>query len=99
MDRSHILQTANQYIAVDRAATHGKAEDSFSEIAKVWTWWLGGRLSAPLTPHDVAMMMGLFKDARVKGNAEHLDNYIDGCGYRALAGEMATTPHTPEAEK
>ena len=91
MDRSHILKTANQYIVTDRAATHGRAEDSFGEIAKVWSWWLDNRLSAPLTAHDVAMLMGLFKDARIKVNLEHVDSYVDGCGYRALAGEIATT--------
>jgi hypothetical protein len=49
-------------------------------------------LSAPLTAHDVAMLMGLFKDARIKVNLDHVDSYVDGCGYRALAGEIATTP-------
>jgi hypothetical protein len=91
MDRTHILQTASQYITTDRAATHGQAEDSFGEIAKVWNWWLDGRLVAPLTAHDVAMLMGLFKDARIKVNRAHLDSYVDGCGYRALAGELANT--------
>lgn len=90
MKRGEILTRAKAHIEVDRAATHGNAEDTFAAIAGVWNWWLEGRLSRPLTPHDVAMMMGLFKDARVRGNPAHADSYEDGCGYRAIAGEIGT---------
>jgi len=50
MLRTEILETANQYITKDRAATHGDAEDSFAQIAAVWTWWLNERLTAPIDP-------------------------------------------------
>lgn len=89
MNRTEILQTANEYITKDRAATHGEAEDSFAQIAAAWTWWLNDRLSAPVTAYDVAMMMVLFKLARAKGNPQHIDSAIDGCGYLAIAGEIA----------
>jgi hypothetical protein len=87
--RTALLRFANEAITRDRAATHGNAEDSFASIAGVWNWWLEHRLTSPLTPHDVAMMMGLFKDARARGNPQHADNYVDGLGYRALAGELS----------
>lgn len=90
MKRGEILTRAKAHIEVDRAATHGNAEDTFAAIAGAWNWWLEGRLTAPLTPHDIAMMMGLFKDARVRGNPRHADSYEDGCGYRAIAGEIGT---------
>ena len=90
MHRTDILSTANSYITQDRAATHGDAEDSFSQIGAAWTWWLNERLTAPISAHDVAMMMTLFKLARTKGNPTHIDNAIDGCGYLAIAGELAT---------
>lgn len=90
IDRSEVLRLANQYIVSDRAATHGKAEDSFGQIAGAWNWWLAERLTSPLTAFDVAQMMGLFKDARIKGNPTHSDSYIDGCGYRAIAAEIAS---------
>jgi hypothetical protein len=88
MNRTEILQTANEYITKDRAATHGRAEESFAQIAAVWTWWLNDRLSAPVTAYDVAMMMVLFKAARAKGNWQNPDNFIDMAGYAALAGEI-----------
>jgi hypothetical protein len=89
MNRSEILDTAKAYITVDRAAVHGNAESTFCEIAQAWNWWLGGRLSAPVTAYDVGMMMALFKLARAKGNPSHMDSIVDGAGYLALAGEMA----------
>jgi hypothetical protein len=88
MNRTEILQTANEYITKDRAATHGRAEDNFAQIAAAWTWWLNDRLSAPVTAYDVAMMMVLFKMARAKGNPQHIDNFVDGAGYLAIAGEI-----------
>ena len=90
MHRTDILSTANTYVTQDRAETHGEAENNFAQIGAAWTWWLNDRLSAPISAHDVAIMMTLFKLARAKGNAGHIDNAIDGCGYLAIAGEIAT---------
>jgi len=45
---------------------------------------------AQLRPDDVAIMMALFKIARIAGNAQHEDNYVDLAGYAALAGEIST---------
>lgn len=88
MNRTEILQTANEYITKDRAATHGRAEENFAQIAAVWTWWLNERLSAPVTAYDVAQMMSLFKKARSKGNRRHIDSAIDDAAYTAIAGEI-----------
>tara|TARA_R110000803_G_scaffold76353_5_gene140944 strand:- start:268 stop:567 length:300 start_codon:yes stop_codon:yes gene_type:complete len=89
--RDNILCEAMQCITVDRAATHGDAEDSFQTIADVWSWYLSNRLlpDDPLTAADVAMMMALLKVARICGNKTHKDNYIDLAGYAALAGEIS----------
>lgn len=89
MNRSEILDTAKEYVTRDRAATHGEAEDNFTQIAIVWTWWLNTRLRDPLTAYDVAQMMSLFKKARAKANKAHLDNFVDDAAYSALAGEIA----------
>ena len=62
--RSVILAEALPAITVDRAATHGKAEDSFTLIAAYWSAHLGH----PVSAIDVAAMMTLFKLARIKGN-------------------------------
>lgn len=85
MNRVEILETAQHIITVDRAATHGKAEDNFALIAALWTADLG----IPLKAHDVARLMALFKLARAKGNATNDDNAIDCAGYAALMGELA----------
>lgn len=88
MKRAEILDAATQAVTVDRAATHGRAEDNFAEIAGHWTWWLGDRLTSPLSAQDVAQMMVGFKQARAKGNPRHADSFVDLCGYAAIAGEM-----------
>ena len=92
MNRDDILHEAISAITVDRAATHGNAEDSFTSIAKLWDWWLQNRPvpEAELLPEDVAMMMALFKIGRIAGNPSHEDNFVDVAGYTAIAGEIST---------
>ena len=101
MNRAQILDQAKEYITKDRASTHGKAEDNFSNIAGGWDWWLSIRQDGPLTAYDVSVMMTLFKVARAAGNPSHLDNNVDGVGYFAIAGElgskMAAISHPVEA--
>lgn len=86
MNRSEILDTAKQYVTKDRAATHGDAESNFSLIATYWS----AHLDAYVGPEDVAIMMTLFKLARAKGNLKNPENWVDGCGYLACGGEIAT---------
>ena len=86
MNRSDILDTAKQYINVDRADTHGDAESNFELIAVYWS----AHLDAGIGPEDVAIMLTLMKLARAKANPGHADNWVDGCGYLALGGEIAT---------
>jgi hypothetical protein len=86
MTRSEILETAHLYITQDRAATHGGAEDSFADIAAMWSIYL----EHPVAPADVGMMMVLFKAVRFKNNPANVDNTIDVAGYSALAGEIAS---------
>jgi hypothetical protein len=86
MNRSEILNTAKEYVTKDRAATHGDAEKSFGLIAAYWS----AHLDAYVGPEDVAIMMTLMKLARAKANPGHADNWVDGCGYLACGGEIAT---------
>ena len=39
-------------------------------------------------PKDVAVMMALLKIARTQAGEDNDDNYIDGCGYIGIAGEL-----------
>lgn len=88
MNRSDIINEADQAINHDRAATHGDAESSFDDIAILWNWWIEKRGGPQLTAFDVAMMMDLFKTVRAANNPSHTDNYIDKVGYTAIAGEI-----------
>jgi hypothetical protein len=88
MNREEILQTAMKYVTKDRDATHGDAEDNFDNVSDLWSWWMHGREICTVNGFDIAMMMTLFKIARIKGNPDHVDSYIDGAGYLALAGEI-----------
>ena len=85
VNRTEILGAAKAYITMDRAETHGSAEDNFGLIAAYWS----AHLNRTIKPHDVAVMMTLLKLARAKSNPKHIDNWIDGCGYLALGGEAA----------
>jgi hypothetical protein len=87
MNRSQILDTAKTYINKDRAATHGDMENNFETIARYWSV----HLDVPIDAVDVAVMMNLLKVARIKSNPSHIDNWVDGAGYLACGGELATS--------
>ena len=91
MNRTEILDAARQAITVDRAATHGEAENTFPDIAGLWSVLFG----IDITAAQVAQAMVLFKVARMKANPGHADNYTDAVGYAAIAGELASLPAIP----
>ena len=37
---------------------------------------------------DVAIMMALLKIARISENPQHMDSWVDGCGYFSCGGEI-----------
>tara|TARA_R110000737_G_scaffold260779_1_gene269072 strand:+ start:87 stop:416 length:330 start_codon:yes stop_codon:yes gene_type:complete len=90
MKRDEILKTAGHLISEDRHRTYGDSATSHSRIAAFWSTYLGVKISAI----DVASMMVLMKVSRsiggVQNTSPHLDNFVDICGYAALAGEMST---------
>lgn len=83
--RNDLIAEAHHAINVDRAATHGKAEDSFATIAGFWSTYLG----VEVKPYQVGQMMVLFKVARTQTTPAHRDHYTDQIGYAALSGEIA----------
>lgn len=92
MNRAAILDAARQAVMVDRAATHGEAEDTFSSIAAVWS----ARLGVTVTPAQVAIMLIDLKTCRAWENPSHGDNWVDMAGYAACGGELATdVPEVP----
>lgn len=86
-----IAGRASDLVGGDRDRQHGQKHDNFSRIATMWNAWLSVRKdpAAPLTAHDVGVMMVAMKLARTQSGALNLDDYIDACGYAACAGEVA----------
>jgi len=82
--RAKILDKAKQTICSDREGQYGTPEDSFTEIAKNWTVYL----DKPITAKDVAVMMCLFKIARIKTGRFKTDNWVDLVGYAACGAEV-----------
>lgn len=85
MNRAGILDTAKGYVTQDRNVTHGEPEETFGLIAAYWS----SHLDIPVTETDVAVLMTLFKLARLKANPTNPENWVDGCGYLACGGEIA----------
>jgi hypothetical protein len=83
---ANILSLAAKLIDGDRDEQHGNRLECHTNIARQWTAYLGVKI----TPVDVALMMALLKIARTKSGELNNDCFVDGCGYIALAGELAT---------
>lgn len=46
--------------------------------------------AAPLNGEDVAQLMALLKIARTQLGSNNTDDHVDGVGYVAIAGELAS---------
>ena len=88
LNRKQILDDAANAVLRDRNATHGKPENSFGTIAKLWSIILDKQIE----PHQVALCMDALKTARIIENPTNPDNWIDKAGYAACGGELAD-PH------
>jgi len=91
MTKEEILKKAKDLISGDRNDTHGDAFQNHAEIAEFWNIFLDKKLRpmASITAEDVALMMVLMKISRNnQGKKNNLDNFIDMCGYAAIAGEI-----------
>lgn len=75
---------------MQRDVEHGAAVSVFSLIASLWQPIIDNLGERPLATSDVAIMMILFKIARQRYNPLIVDNYVDMCGYAALAADLAT---------
>ena len=83
-----ILKDAYNIINGNRQNSYGTPEDSFARISDYWNTYLKHKnLETVLTPHDVAMMMVLFKIAREEHQHKQ-DNLVDICGYTAILDAM-----------
>lgn len=83
MTGEKVLTKALEIINGERRQTYGDPKDCFERIANFWSYYL----DKYIRKEDVAMMMILMKVARSKNSYEQ-DNFVDICGYAALADEF-----------
>ena len=99
MKAVEIATKAAELVGGERDRQHGDKTVNFENIATLWTAYLCARgllyfdgpsgETATLEPLDVAQMMTLMKIARTMSGEHNPDDYIDGAGYQACAGEIA----------
>ena len=83
--RRRVLSEAEKCVCGKRELDYGTPEDNFGRIAEFWTTYMGVEFGTV----DVAIMMALLKIARISENLQHMDSWVDGCGYLACGGEIA----------
>jgi len=91
MNTTDILKKTEKLVSTDRHDKHGDKVENHENIARLWTGYLQNKFKLNLTilPEDVANLMSLLKIARTQAGKFNLDDYIDACGYMAIAGEIA----------
>lgn len=85
-----IFNTAKNIINGHRQDDYGTPEDSFQNIANYWNAYLtqiADKREEGLTAKDIALMMVLFKIARL-GHDYTKDSVVDICGYAAIYAAM-----------
>ena len=85
--RKRVLSEAEKCVCGKREHDYGTPEDSFQKIGTFWTAYLN--YAVKIDAEDVAAMMALLKIARISENPQHMDSWVDGCGYFACGGEIA----------
>lgn len=83
--RAEFLKEVEGIICKDRNEQYGEPEDNFKRIAVFWSNYL----DREITSADVAIMMVLFKAARIASGHNKEDNWIDLIGYGACGAECA----------
>ena len=89
MNRAALINRVEQKVIGDAR------EDSFDEIAALWSVYLGH----PVIGEDVAMMMILLKVARVMKCVSIDDSLVDIAGYAACAAEIWENDLTPSGHE
>jgi len=85
VNRKQILDTATLLTCGSREEVYGTPLINHSRIAKMWSVILGQEV----LPAQVALCMAATKIARLVESPDHLDSYVDGAAYLAIAGELA----------
>lgn len=86
MKAEEILRTAADLVSGPRKEQHGDVGAVFGTAAELMGVF--GNSSTDMTPREAIMFMIFLKIARIRHGAPNLDDYIDACGYLALAGQL-----------
>ena len=86
--RESVLDAAKRCVCGDRDKQYGPPENSFRSIARLWNAYLEDRVTIYLDAKDVAIMMCLFKIARMMTGTKKEDSWVDACGYLACGAEI-----------
>lgn len=84
MERIKFLEALSDTVCGSREQIHGNPAGTFDRIAKLW----GCYLQTDIKETDVANMMILFKIARLQGNPNHEDSWLDIAGYASCGSEI-----------
>jgi hypothetical protein len=85
---AEILRETAELINGERAKNYGEPQQSFENIARHWSIFLG----IEITPADVGLMMILMKVSRNGRDRFKRDNFVDICGYASLIGSEGIKP-------
>ena len=90
MECIKILDEAKKLVSKERDDKHGDKVVNHENISRLWTGYLQNKtkLNIVILPEDVANLMALLKIARSQGGSFNLDDFVDACGYSAIAGEI-----------
>ena len=90
MNRKEILEAAQKCVCGDREQDYGSPEKNFNTIANLWADYLSAKVEPMgIEPKDVAAMLALLKIARIATGHAKEDNWVDGCGYFCIGGELS----------
>ncbi len=91
MKAPEIASAASELVGGDRAEAYGDIYDGWNKTAAMWNAILLAAGKPPcLDAHIAATMMEGLKMVRRFNGPFRADNYIDSCGYAAVAGEIAS---------
>ena len=91
MKSTEILDKTKNLLSEDREKSHGDKVLNHENIARLWSSYFQNKykIAILVLPEDVANLMNLLKIARTQAGKFNLDDFIDACGYAAIAGEIA----------
>lgn len=93
--RERLLAIAAGAVLKQRNHSYGAPEDAFGRVAALWSALHPDR--RPFEKHEVALMIGMVKVARLMENPQHKDSWADLAGY-AACGYEASLPESDEAK-